>query len=39
MVIKKGTGLTDEQRKDWNRLKPKFYKERARQELKRRGLL
>ncbi|MGL4426368.1 MAG: hypothetical protein ACRCUQ_01240, partial [Alphaproteobacteria bacterium] len=36
---KKGVGLTEEQRTDWNKVRKSFYKERAKQELIRRGLL
>jgi hypothetical protein len=35
----KGGGLTDEQRADWKNLRIKFNKERAKQELIKRGLL
>ncbi|MBS0272651.1 MAG: hypothetical protein JSR85_08415, partial [Proteobacteria bacterium] len=35
----KGSGLTDEERIDWNKLRKKFNKERAKQELIRRGVL
>jgi hypothetical protein len=35
----KGSGLTEEQRKDWVKTRKAFQKERARQELIKRGLL
>ena len=36
---KKGMGLSKEERSDWNRTREAFHKERAKQELIKRGLL